>query len=160
VPTSGQRVIDLTSRATGSTSEQVLGQVGETIYRFADREQLMRMERKLEAAETGLGPYPKRSVSDLLELDKEVFGEEGPDGWTLGNVRVLIIRVDFSDIPGDPVRGPITYTADYVQTFSDSTISPYYVASSYNQASLTNTATTQLYRMPQTAASYATAGAN
>ena len=58
------------------------------------------------------------------------------------------------------MRGPIIYTADYVQTFTDSQISPYYVASSYNQASLTNTATTQLYRMPQTAAQYATAGAN
>jgi predicted Zn-dependent protease len=139
----------------------VLGEVGETIYRFATREQLMQAETKLEAAETGLGPYPKRSVSDLLELDQEV-SEEGPtpNGWTIGNVRVLIIRVDFSDLPGDPMRGTIVYTGAYVQSFTDSVISPYYVASSYNQASLTNTATTQLYRMPQTAVQYATTGAN
>jgi hypothetical protein len=163
LPDPGQPVVDLTSKTEGSASAQsVLGEVGETIYRFASREQLRQAETKLEAAETGLGPYPRRSVSDLLELGQEVPLEEGPgpNGWTTGNVRVLIIRVDFSDFPGDPVRGAIVYTADYVQNFTDTQIGPYYVASSYNQTSLTNTATTQLYRMPQTAQSYAEAAAN
>jgi hypothetical protein len=47
VPDSGRKVVDLTSKTQGSQS--VLGQVGETIYRFVTHEQLVRMEKKLEA---------------------------------------------------------------------------------------------------------------
>src|SRR4029078_11986656 len=58
VPDSKRKIVDLTSKT--KATEPVLGQVGKTFYRFANHEQLMRAESKLESAETGLGPYPKR----------------------------------------------------------------------------------------------------
>ena len=71
--------------------------------------------------------------------------------YTEGDKQVLIIRIDFSDIPGDPQTfdGSPIYTADYVQNLADTEISPYYLQSWYGHTTLTNTATTQLYRMPQ-----------
>src|SRR6185436_18038815 len=61
---------------------------------------------------------------------------------------------------GDPSRGSTVYTAAYVQNFMDSQINPYYLRSSYGITSLTNTVTTNLYRMPRSAADYATNDAN
>ena len=79
-----------------------------------------------------------------------------PTAWTTGGKNILIIRVDFSDFPGAPEG----YTAAQVQNIADSQVAPYYVASSYGLTSLTNTVTTTVYRMPQTAAYYAANGAD
>lgn len=76
--------------------------------------------------------------------------------WTTGGKNVLIIRVDFSDLPGAPEG----YSAATVQNIADSQIAPYYLKSSYGLTSLTNTVTTSVYRLPQTAAYYATGGLN
>jgi len=79
-----------------------------------------------------------------------------PTAWTTGGKNVLIIRVDFSDKAGAPEG----YSAATVQNIADSQIAPYYIKSSYNQTSLTNTVTPSVYRLPQTAAYYATNDAN
>ena len=79
-----------------------------------------------------------------------------PSAWTTGGKNVLIIRVDFSDIPGAPEG----YSAATVQNVADTQIAPYYAESSYGLTSLTNTVTSLVYRMPQTAAYYATNDAN
>lgn len=79
-----------------------------------------------------------------------------PTAWTTGGKNVLIIRVDFSDLPGAPEG----FSAATVQNLADSQIAPYYIKSSYGLTSLTNTVTTLVYRMPQTAAYYATGGFN
>ena len=48
-------------------------------------------------------------------------------------------------------------TAEIVSAhIANNQVAPYYIRSSYNLTSLTNTVTTKLYRMPRTAASYAT----
>ena len=75
---------------------------------------------------------------------------------------MLVIRVDFSDRTGDPksAGGGTTFTAAYVQNIADAQVKPYYAQSSFGQTSLTTTVTTQLYRMPQTAATYAVGGLN
>lgn len=92
--------------------------------------------------------------------------------WTHGVKKVLIIRVDFSDFPGTPTypSGGAPITDDYaVNLFNDANgINDFYVNSSYGKTSLLITPTTasdspdvtNLLRMPQTAASYATAGNN
>ena len=76
--------------------------------------------------------------------------------WTSGAKNVLIIRVDFSDKTGDP-EGLSSAT---VQSVADTQVAPYYARSSYGLTSLSNTVTSNVYRMPQTAAYYATNGAN
>jgi M6 family metalloprotease-like protein len=79
-----------------------------------------------------------------------------PTAWTTGGKNVLIIRVDFSDRTGAPEG----YSAATVQNIADTQIAPYYAKSSYGLTSLTNTVTPLVYRMPQTAAYYATNGAD
>ena len=77
---------------------------------------------------------------------------------TVGPKKVLIIRVDFSDLPGDPDKG--LCTAEYVQSVADSQIGPYFERSSYGLTSLITTVTPRLYRMPNSAAYYAVNNAN
>jgi M6 family metalloprotease-like protein len=82
-------------------------------------------------------------------------GAEQPDpptAWTTGGKNVLIIRVDFSDLAGAPEG----YSAATVQNIADTQIAPYYIRSSYGLTSMTNTVTASVYRLPQTAAYYAT----
>jgi sugar lactone lactonase YvrE len=92
----------------------------------------------------------------LAEPSAETPQPNPPTPWTTGGKNVLIIRVDFSDLVG----APESYSAGTVQNIADSQISPYYIKSSYGLTSLTNTVSTLVYRMPQTAAYYATNGAN
>jgi hypothetical protein len=72
--------------------------------------------------------------------------------------RVLVIRTDFSDLPGDP-QWPWSNqpgTAAAVQAVADTEISTYYRNSSYGRSGVVFTVSPQLYRLPQTAANYAT----
>ncbi len=139
--------------------------MGGKTYRFASLEHLRRAEALLEAAEAGIGPNPeRRAVKVLEEMGKSRIEVDGASEqavakslYTEGGKNVLIIRIDFSDFPGDPRS---IYTASYVQDFADTQISPYFQQSSYGITSLTNTVTTQLYRMPKTGSYYATNGAD
>lgn len=74
-----------------------------------------------------------------------------PTAWTTGGKNILIIRVDFSDLPGAPEG----YSAATIQNIADNQIAPYYTKSSYGLTSITNTVTPLVYRLPQTAAYYA-----
>jgi hypothetical protein len=142
-----------------------LAETGGKVYHFASPKHLREAEARLEAAEEGTGPQTLKATA-LLETSAQPQIEEttaaAPSAWTTGNKKILIIRVDFSDLPGDPksISGGTTYTAAYVQNLADTQISPYYLQSSYALTSLTNTVTTQVYRMPQTAAYYAVNNAN
>ncbi|MEY2541007.1 MAG: hypothetical protein QOI22_609, partial [Verrucomicrobiota bacterium] len=80
--------------------------------------------------------------------------------WTTGNKNLLVIRVDFYDLPGIPHsrNSPAVYTAAYVQNLVDTQVKPYYQQSSYGLTNLTTTVTTQVYRMPETAAYYSRNG--
>ena len=156
-------VVDLRNPSQQSAGLQgaALAEVGGKIYRFASREQLQQAKAQLEAAEAGISPVPTRSAATVLEQSAQSPAPNGgspapgpPSPWTTGLKNVLVIRVDFSDLPGDPA------TAAFCQSLMDNQISPYYLTSSYGLTSLSNTVTTQLYRMPQTAAAYATGDLN
>ena len=154
-------VLDLRSAAEKSTNlTAVFGEVGNRIYRFASTEQLQQAEARLEAAEAGLGPHPPRPAIKIMDGSGTSGGSTAaePSGlassWTTGGKNILVIRVDFSDKTGAP------YSAASIQSLSDSQISPFYLKSSYQLTSVTNTVTTLVYRLPQTAVYYATNGAN
>ncbi len=160
-PGAATPVIDLRGAAEKSlASPAVFGEAGGRIYRFGSTEQLRQMETRFETAEAQAGPRPAQSADEILNQNAPTGGSSStnlpnpPSAWTTGGKNILIIRVDFSDLPGAP------YSAPFVQSLADSQISPYYFKSSYQQTSLTNTAATPLYRMPQTANYYATNGAN
>jgi sugar lactone lactonase YvrE len=96
------------------------------------------------------------ALDSLLALDGQSAGATAPSqpSVTPAKRRVLILRVDFPDLPGDPGNG--LYTASYVQNIMDSQIAPFFQRSSYGAASLAYTVTPRVYRLPQTASFYAT----
>jgi M6 family metalloprotease-like protein len=154
-------VVDLRSAADQAARlPPIRGEMGNRIYHFASREQLRRAEARLEAAEAGIGPRPLQPATEILtgsgtsgSSSAAELSSLGPS-WTTGGKNVLIIRVDFSDLPGG-LAGATT-----LQNLADTQVSPYYLKSSYQLTSVTNTVTSQLYRMPQTAVYYATNNAN
>ncbi|HEY1109555.1 MAG TPA: hypothetical protein VGE76_13000, partial [Opitutaceae bacterium] len=73
---------------------------------------------------------------------------------TVGTKQLLVIRTDFSDFPGDPVS-QIT-----AQNLMDGSVKGMLEDMSYGQTSLVTTVSSQLYRLPRTAASYAVANDN
>jgi uncharacterized repeat protein (TIGR01451 family) len=161
----GQTVVDL--RPAGqkflSTSGTVLAEMASVIYRFSSQADLLAAEANLQANESGLSPFPAEPPAKVLRSGPQPKGSGAnpPTAWTTGLKNVLVIRVDFSDIPGDPsVPGGPLDTQAACQSVMDNEVSPYYIQSSYGLTSMTNTVTSQLYRMPQTAQYYAVNGAN
>jgi len=160
-PDPARPVVDVRRGAAWAANlPDVHGELGNRVYRFSSVKQLRQAEARLEAAEAGIGPTPLQPATDILngigaaDSNSSTNLPNPPSAWTTGGKNVLIIRVDFSDKTGDP------YSAAYIQSLADTQISPYYLKSSYQLTSLTNTVTTPLYRMPQTAAYYAVGGSN
>lgn len=126
--------------------------------------------------------HVRQLESDLLAAEQvnaadDLPGTSGVTGrpsqsWTHGTKKVLLIRVDFSDFPGTPSypNGGAALTDDYlVNVFTGTNgIGDFYAQSSYGKTALQIAATsggdspdvTAVLRMPQTAAYYATNGAN
>lgn len=137
----------------------VQAEIGGQVYSFGSRAQYNQAVANLVEAESGFGPTPKQSAAAVLQPGTGPAATVVGSPWTEGLKSVLIIRVDFSDVPGDPrSRGasPTIYTAAYVKNLADAEVNPYYQTSSYGRTSLTNTVSTQLYRMPNSASFYAT----
>ena len=158
----GRPITDLTNGTAPSAA--VLAELRGQLHRFASPEQVLLTEAQFAAAEAKPGPIPApvtggvEQSAALSSADKTATASLPATSWTTGNKKVLIIRVDFSDLPGDPKNssGTTIHTAAAVQNIADTQVKPYYAQSSYGLTSLTNTVTTQLYRLPRTAASYAT----
>ena len=154
-------VVDLRSAADKAANlPPILGEMENQIYRFASLEQLRQVEARLEAAEAGIGPHPLQSAIEIMNGSEISGGNSStnlpnpPSAWTTGGKNVLVIRIDFSDKTNAP------YSAAYIQSVADTQISPFYLKSSYQLTSVTNTVTSPVYRMPQTAVYYATNGAD
>lgn len=77
-----------------------------------------------------------------------------PTPHTVGSKQVLVIRVDFSDFPGEPVSQAAA------QSVMQSGVKPFYEDISYGDTTIVPTVSAQTYRMPRTGASYATANDN
>lgn len=146
-----------------------IGEMGGRFYRFASRQRLLAAERAIRQDEAVLGPRPRRAASQSLmnaaagtDIASPATATTAPavldTAWATGVKKVLMIRVDFSDFPGDPKWGSVTCTAEYAQNLLDTKVAPFYSGSSYGATSLVCTASPKLYRMPSTGASYATSG--
>jgi hypothetical protein len=155
-------VVDVsTTGGTPGTGPARLARLGKTIYRFASLEQLQRCEAMLEKAESDSPAEPDQPAAELLERGfpaKPVRKESNhPLVAPFPIKKVLIIRADFSDVPGDPYfPGLQPFTAESVQAIADTQIGPYYKNSSYGKIGMAFTVTPKVYRLPQTAATYAT----
>src|SRR5581483_10623897 len=155
-------IIDLTSHVSaGSRREELLAQVGNIFYRLGSADHLQNIEESLEAAEAETGPEPRESAEEVMSkanLAELMIQPQVPSTlpWTTGTKQVLVIRVDFSDRPGPPGG----MSAADIQSVMDTKTAPFFVRSSYGLTDLTTTVTEGVYRMPQTAAYYATNSAN
>ncbi len=112
--------------------------------------------------------------ADIADLDRRAQGAEALSGprvpafdpavpdraadattsHTIGTKRVLVIRVDFSDFPGDPV------SQTTAQNLLDSAVKSMLEDMSYGQTTTITTVTSQLYRLSRTGASFASANDN
>jgi hypothetical protein len=130
--------------------------VGEQTLVFRDEASLRKHEAALEEDEAKLDPnQPAGPAEALAPLSKRSFDPtavpELESAWTTGEKDLLYMRVDFSDLPGEPVAEAT------VQTLIDVDVSNFYEQTSYNKTSLRATVTPVL-RMPRTAAEYLTIG--
>ena len=165
-------ILDLNAAANSlaGTSSPVLARMGGTLYRFASAEHLRQSEALLEAAESRPGAQLEQPAKALLEGSRFRGGElrvaprpprplAAPPSGEI-DAKVLVIRVDFTDLPGDPrpLSGGAPYTASSVQAVADGQVTPFYQHSSYGKVALNFTVTPQLYRVPGTAAHYSTTG--
>jgi sugar lactone lactonase YvrE len=143
-----------------------LARMGRTVYRFASVEHLRKSEEQLEEAESGSKPEPIEPASALLErgLGAEPTAKAPRRlGFIPGKgnqQQILVVRVDFSDLPGDPqaLGGTPVYTVPVLQTLADQ-VAAYYRNSSYGQVALNFTVTPSVYRLPGSASYYAVNGA-
>lgn len=113
---------------------------------------LEQFEAKLIAAEEGAGPRVGRVVSEPDDVTATpAIAREASSAQTVGIKPVLVIRVDFSDIPGEPI------TVATAQAMMDNNVSPFFDNMSYGKTSLVTTVSSKVYRLPKTANAYATA---
>ena len=128
--------------------------VGAQTLVFRSEAALKRHQAALERVESQLDPAQPAERPEALDPFFAPALAPGPIAasvWTTGEKQVLYIRVDFSDLPGDPVA------ADAAQDTIDGAVSAYYKDTSYNKTSLHATVTATL-RMPRTAAEYKVTG--
>ena len=109
--------------------------------------ELEALEQRALQAEDGQGPR----VGSIGRPDEPPRAADAPVPHTVGNKQVLVIRVDFSDFQGEPISQAAA------QNVMDGTTRTYFEDFSYGDTTLTTTVTSEVYRMPRTGASYATA---
>lgn len=121
-------------------------------------ESLTQFEQRLIAAESMAGPQPQLIDPQGVD-DTRSRAAAAATPWTTGEKKVLVIRVDFSDVPGDP-RSTFfptpTVTAQSGQDWMNTKVAPFFQAMSYGKVTITPTVTTKLYRMPASGQTYAT----
>lgn len=94
-------------------------------------------------------PIDAAQVLSLTRPGTPARAAGAPSYRSLGTKRVLVLRVDFTD-----VSGPSVSAAD-AQIVMDTQVRPFFEAASYGQTTLVTTVAPQVYRMSRTASSYA-----
>lgn len=129
----------------------VLAEYAGEILAFPSAAAVGHLEQALIRAERLRGPFTPRI--DLppggLPGTGGIYSDFGDPGWTTGRKKVLLIRVDYSDRPGEP------WALAEVNRLLTTYAVPFYHDMSYGATDLDITVTPQVYRMPNTAAGYA-----
>ncbi len=144
----------------GEAAPDVAAVIGGRVFRFRNAAAVGQVEEILENTDR-IAENERRFKVDSGLGWLEAEGGDAPESedpveatpWQDDMLDVLFIRVDFSDFPGEPVSKPALET-------TLSSVAGGIHDYSYGDASLAYTVTTQLYRMPDTGTSYATAGDN
>lgn len=155
------------SFATGQPIQgaAVLAVAGGELFAFANSAEVTALDEALRKLDTKPGPYaaserlflpysPDAATATNTGFDLSgaaAFAAEQASAWTETEKKVYLIRVDFSDNVGgystqSATVANLTTTSDHIRTMS------------YNKTFITATVSTNVYRMPQTAAYYANGG--
>ena len=129
----------------------VLADYGGEMLAFPSAAAVGHLEQALIRAERLRGPFtpPIHLPPAGLPGTGGIYSDFGDPGWTTGRKKVLLIRVDYSDRPGEP------YALAEVNRLLTTYAVPFYRDMSYGATSLEITVTPQVYRMPNTGAGYA-----
>lgn len=155
----GGPIVDLAGfdPAPNGAAEPAWAQMAGRSYRFASPAAREAAEQRLEAAETGIGLEPAQLASVAIEpgggsaISADHVGRV-MNAWTQGTKKVLVLLVDFSDLPGTPADPAA------VRSTLELSVAPFYAKSSYGRTSLVCRVADRTYRLPRTAAAYATGG--
>lgn len=130
-PAAGEALCPVSGRAAGP--EDAVADVGGELVPLCQGGHIEGLNRRLAAAEGG-------GTSGLVMA--------APSPWVTGAKKVLYIRIDFSDLAGEPV------SLSTAQSTMDGAVSSFFVATSFSQTSIGPTTVTPVLRMPKTAAAY------
>ncbi|HWT00683.1 MAG TPA: hypothetical protein VN256_10590 [Pyrinomonadaceae bacterium] len=155
------RILSDEERGAASTGRGIDAEVGGRVLHFETREELDRFEEELKKHEMTINPGrsgKSKEAEGAAAADSEaqapVSGATSTSAWTQGAKTVLMIRVDFSDMPGEPVdANGKTLTVASAQALLNSEANDFYKANSYNKTSIAGTVT-KVLRMPLTAKTY------
>lgn len=162
------RILKVEAGETLSSTPGIDAEVGGRTLHFESQEQLDRYEERLKKKEMTIGPE-SGWASNMESTGATIAdGESAPgemsaasdvvaaSSWTEGPKTVLVMRVDFSDKPGEPtdVNGTPLTVAN-AQNLVNTLCNNFYKNNSYNKTSLAATVTTVL-RMPQPSTWYGT----
>jgi hypothetical protein len=143
------KILDAEDSDSSASAPGLEAEVGGRVQRFESREQLQSFEEKLKRQETSIGPGVAAPGDNVAAAS----------AWTEGAKTVLLMRVDFSDSPGEPVETytGVKLTPERAQSLVDTECSNFYRSNSYGKTSLKVT-TTPVLRMPQAAGWYTASG--
>ena len=152
-PVSALAVAPLTLGEGVNTSALTVATAFGRVWEFCSTtdDMIAQFERRLVAAEESAAPRvaPVESQGGGAGVSPTVPAE-APTAFTIGTKQVLVIRVDTSDFPGDPV------TLTNAQNILDGAVKPFFEQASYGQTTLVTTISSKTYRLPQSGAAYAT----
>lgn len=158
------RVLEAEERDVLTGGQGVDVEVGGKVQHFESEEQVERFKEKLKKQELTIGPNSAVPTSKGDATAEATAGGEGDEAttnsvWTEGAKTVLVMRVDFSDMQGEPTdfSGPLTTAR--AQALIDTDCDEFYKDNSYDKTSMSGQVTSVL-RMPQTAAYYGATGAD
>jgi len=146
------RKVDSTEYAERGVDESKIGadgvaaEVGGKVGYFSDQSNLNNFVREQIEWESKIGP---------VRPQENLAPDELASAWTEGAKTVLVIRVDFSDKPGEPLdhyNQPLTVAR--AQNLINNEVNPFYVSNSYNKTSMQATVTS-VVRLPQPRSFYA-----
>ncbi|HYG82745.1 MAG TPA: hypothetical protein VD861_20280 [Pyrinomonadaceae bacterium] len=155
------RILADEERSATSVGQGIDAEVGGRVLHFETREELDRFEEELRKNEMTINPGRSGkskeaggAAAEDSEAQAPVSGATTTSAWTQGAKTVLMMRVDFSDMPGEPVDvNGRTLTVANAQALLNTEVNEFYKANSYNKTSITGTIT-KVLRMPQTAKTY------
>ncbi len=154
------RALDAEEKLARGLAPQALAvAVGNEVRTFASTDALQAWSARVTTAESVPGP----TLHALAQAQSDQDVKSAKSTWATGDKKVLVIRVDFSDRKGTPkVRSddkPITTaTTAVLEKLFKEQIEPFYAKSSYGRTRLITTVAKKVYRLPRTAAHYATNG--